>query len=84
MVVFKFFENQLFNPLFAHLLNADFKKLPVRIKRNPPDDETAMLEDKSKRIKIQQGLGASKDLVLDLPPDVRKKAIEYYDSLKDI
>ena len=115
MVVFKFFENQLFNPLYAHLLNTDFKQLPVKVKiiRNPPDDETAMLEDKmlgnempmmppgggaleepglegGKPMTEQQenqnpaGLGASGDLVIDLPPDVRKKAIEYYDSLKGI
>ena len=115
MYVFKFFENQLFNPLFSHLSGIDFEKLPVKVKivRNPPDDETAMLEDKmlgndmpmmppgggpleepglegGKPMTEQQenqnpaGLGASGDLVIDLPPAVRKKAIEYYDSLKEI
>lgn len=38
----KFFENQLLNPLMAHLLNKPVATLDVRIKivRNPPEDET--------------------------------------------
>ena len=115
MYVFKFFENQLFNPLFSHLSGIDFEKLPVKVKivRNPPDDETAMLEEKmlgndmpmmppgggpleepgleggkpmTEQLFIFQnpaGLGASVRFSHYVyPSDVRKKAIEYYDSLK--